>query len=83
MQNNSKVKVSSLIHNFHIIIRAQKTQDIKQHYVKSFQVGKFVLMVKNANLLMVPKNYFYMQDKIRVKILRMQMIQIIKLIIVY
>jgi len=63
MQNNSKVKVSPLIHNFIKIIRVQKIQDIKQHYAKNFPVGKFVHMVKNANLLMVPKNYSYIQDK--------------------
>ena len=64
MQNNSKVKVSSLIHYFKKIIRAQETQDIKQHYAKNFPVDKFVLMVTNANLHMVPKNYSYIQDKI-------------------
>ena len=63
MQNNSKVKVSPLIHNFIKIIRVQRIQDIKQHYAKNFVVGKFVHMVKNANLPMAPKNYFYIQDK--------------------
>ena len=71
MQNNSKVKVSPLIHYFKKIIRAQKTQDIKQHYAKNFLVGKIVHMAINVNLLMAPKNYFYIQDKILGKIILM------------
>ena len=63
MQNNSKVKVSPLIHYFKKIIRAQETQDIKQHYAKNFQADKYVLMAINANLLMEHKNCVYIQDK--------------------